>query len=318
MSSVREDPYSLARLFIEVRTIIVLGRRPLIVWGLFLAVVLVIGVMLIPNRYTAEASVLPTSGGSNDFGLLRQIAGMTGLGGGGSVESYLQLYPVIARSRWVAHEVFESTLGDRTVAARIGDVENEAEMSPREREKAFGEFRGRIEAESDLRVGYFRLGFTSTDPELAAFVTNSILHRMDVFFGDVVRGNARKRRLMLESRSEAVSDSLRSAEEALERFRSANQSVADSPRLSMHEMRLLREVEVNSAIVIELRKQLEIATVDEESVAPLMNVLDRAQVPLVKSGPPRAAYCVAGFLFGEVLLLSLLAFRRWRRVLDEA
>ena len=313
MTSTGAEDYSLSRVFAQVRTLLEETRWWLIVGGVVLAVALVLLVLNLPNRYTAEATVLPPGGGSTDFGLLRQVVGMTGLSGAGSVESYLQLYPVVARSGVVAGKVFESKFDGRSVASIIGEVEQGYDPTDEERERWLRSFRDAIEAEADLRTGYFRLGFTSEVPEFSAYVVNALLDRMDSYFREVVRGDARRRRVMIERRLDDVSDSLRVAEARLEAFRMANQISADSPRLAMREMRLLREVEVNGAIVIELRRQLEIATVEEESISPIMNVLDRAKVPQLKSGPPRARYCVVGFVVGELIIFVLvLAVRRWR------
>jgi uncharacterized protein involved in exopolysaccharide biosynthesis len=58
--------------------------------------------------------------------------------------------------------------------------------------------------------------------------------------------------------------------------------------LMMEQERFAREVEINSTVFIELKKQLEIAKIEEIKNIPLINVLDPARPPAKKSFSNRA------------------------------
>jgi uncharacterized protein involved in exopolysaccharide biosynthesis len=63
----------------------------------------------------------------------------------------------------------------------------------------------------------------------------------------------------------------------------------------------MREVETNSAVYVELRRQLEIAKIDEVKNIPVIQVLDYARPPVRKSYPPRTTIVL------ETMILAWLA-----------
>lgn len=277
-------------------------RRAILLCVLAASVVAVVAVLMIPNTYTASALILPPQTWRPEMGLLSQFASLQGMAMGGSMETYLQLYPVIARSREICEPTFQREFSGRRVYEVFGRLEPGEKLDPRALAALYRGFVGSIGASADLRLGYITISFPSRDPEFASFVVNEILREMDRFFNAQQRGEARKRLEMLEARLAVVNDSLRVAEEDLEFFLARNRS-ATSPSLQTQEMRLRRRTEMRTGVLIELTRQLEVAQIQESAKAPVMNILDRATTPALKSGPPRAAICV-----GIVLLSALLAF----------
>lgn len=70
-------------------------------------------------------------------------------------------------------------------------------------------------------------------------------------------------------------------------------------------VRLLREVKYNQALLEQLSKQYEIARLDESKEAPVIQVMDRAQIPERRSSPRRLQMTLLGLVMG--LLAGVLA-----------
>jgi uncharacterized protein involved in exopolysaccharide biosynthesis len=72
--------------------------------------------------------------------------------------------------------------------------------------------------------------------------------------------------------------------------------VTDSPQLLLEQERLAREVQVKGTIDLELRKQAEIAKIDEIKQVTTINVLDEGREPVKKDRPKRATNAAIAFL----------------------
>ena len=115
---------------------------------------------------------------------------------------------------------------------------------------------------------------------------------------------------MLEARKdlERVTDDLAS-------FVETNRLYSDSPMLTRRFNDLSREVEAQTAVWVELRRQLEVAKIDENKTINTVDVLDRASPPVKKAGPARGQYGVIGAFLGFVaslLALCWLELKRYR------
>jgi uncharacterized protein involved in exopolysaccharide biosynthesis len=108
--------------------------------------------------------------------------------------------------------------------------------------------------------------------------------------------NASEQRKWIETRLKQVEQDLRNSEEQLKDFREKNRRVLDSPELLLQQQRLARAVEINSTLFIELKKQYELAKIEEIKNIPIVNVLDPARAPVRKAGPKRATNTVLMFL----------------------
>jgi tyrosine-protein kinase Etk/Wzc len=70
------------------------------------------------------------------------------------------------------------------------------------------------------------------------------------------------------------------------------------PGLELEYIRKEREVEYHEALLSIIAKQYEGAHLDEANSSPMLQVLDAAIVPDMRSGPPRIVIMTAGFLIG--------------------
>ena len=91
-----------------------------------------------------------------------------------------------------------------------------------------------------------------------------------------------------------VKQDLTKAENRLKEFREKNRQVL-SPQLLLEQERLIRDVQINATIYIELRKQYELVKIEEVKNIPVINVMDVARAPAKKDKPKRATIVLSVF-----------------------
>jgi uncharacterized protein involved in exopolysaccharide biosynthesis len=123
-----------------------------------------------------------------------------------------------------------------------------------------------------------------------------VVAETDKFLREKKTTNASEQRKWIEQRLTQVEVELRSAEESLKNFRERNRRVGDSPQLLLEQERFMRDVQVKSTMFIELKKQAELAKIEEIKNITLVNVLDEARAPVKKTRPKRALVTVLVFL----------------------
>jgi len=264
----------------------------------------IVNFFFLPTYYKATATLLPET--ENDrLATLGQFADIISLGGvdasGGDIA---RLYPVIVSSDVVLQKVMRKqyqTLKFNEPVDLISYLEIEEETPGENMARAIKEIRACLDASLDAKTSVVTLSLEMQEPQLAADVLNALVGELDHFMRSERITNASERVGWLEMRLTEVKDSLRTAEDTLRDFRTRNRRVGDSPQLLLEQGRLLRDVEVNSTLFIELKKQFEIAKLEEIKNLTIVNVLDSATPPVRKERPRR-------FMNTAVMLLLSLIF----------
>jgi len=127
------------------------------------------------------------------------------------------------------------------------------------------------------------ISYSDSNPQMAAAVANAILDELVVYNQDVRNSSAKQNRNFIENRLKETQDQLKAAEEAHSKFTAGNKKIV-TPELEVERLRLERNVTVQSELYVTLRKQLELAKIEEQERAPSIEILDHATVPLFKSG----------------------------------
>ena len=84
--------------------------------------------------------------------------------------------------------------------------------------------------------------------------------------------------------------------------------ITQSPNLLLEQGRLMRNIEIQQNVYIELTKQLELAKIDEIKDAPILNIKENAQSPILKEGPKRANTLILILIFSFLASGSYLLF----------
>jgi uncharacterized protein involved in exopolysaccharide biosynthesis len=83
--------------------------------------------------------------------------------------------------------------------------------------------------------------------------------------------------------------------------------IVQSPNLLLEQGRLMRNVEIQQNVYIELTKQLELAKIDEIKDAPILNIKENAQNPILKVGPKKLTILILIF-FLSLLVSGIYLF----------
>jgi uncharacterized protein involved in exopolysaccharide biosynthesis len=166
--------------------------------------------------------------------------------------------------------------------------------------EALKELRGNMTTSYDMKTATVVVTVEMEDPQLAADVLNAIVGELDRFMRLKRINTASEQAKWISTRLVDIEKELRLAEESLKTFSERNRRISDSPELTLRQARLMREVTVKSTIVVELKKQYELAKIEEIKNITIVNVLDEARPPVKKEHPKRATN--AAIAFALVLL----------------
>ncbi len=275
-------------------------RRNIILLVAVAVALLTLGInFLLPVYYRASATLLPETEASR-LSALQQFADVAELAGvkvaSGDVS---RLYPPILTSETVLRSVIEKKYLTRSSPDSVNLVQYFGldERTPEENTQAALEKLSRLISSSyDPRTGMVRTTLEMREPDLAAQVLNELIAGLDRFMRQKKVSSATEQRKWIDTRLKEVEKELRSSEEALKNFREKNRRVIDSPQLLLEQDRMLRDVQVRSTIFTELKKQSEIAKIEEIKNISIVNVLDPAIPPVKKERPTRAMNTILMFV----------------------
>jgi uncharacterized protein involved in exopolysaccharide biosynthesis len=275
----------------------------LLTWG---------GSFLVHDYYRSTASLLPApeKGRLSALGQFADVAALAGVNIPGSEAA--RLYPAIVTSDTVLLNVLQRTYsisGKSSDMTLIDFMDIDEESGAKKLETALKLLRSSLSTSFDARTGIVTLAITLNDAQLAADVLNATIGELDKLMRSKKTTNAFEQVRWIDVRLRQVSDSLRVAEESVRRFREKNRRVSDSPELMMEQDRLLRSVQVSSTVFVELKKQYELAKLEEIKNMTIVNVLDPARVPATKSGPKRKTNAAIAMILAIVGLVTYYAVR---------
>ncbi|MBI4530203.1 MAG: hypothetical protein HY709_01670 [Candidatus Latescibacteria bacterium] len=276
----------------------------------------VIGVFVQTSIYTASTTVLPTQGGGGgSLGSLAGLTGLSGLGGlAGGVEGSSQLFPDILKSRSLLARVVQrsfatTTRPDSAMLIEIFGVRRKDEVG--RLEVAVRILRERLRVMTDPRTGIVTVSVDAVEPQLAADLANAVIEELKAYNQNVRISRAKENRIFIEKRLAETDSALKAAEETMKIFRERNRMIDFSPELQLIQGRLTREVAIQQGLFTTLKQQFELARIEEIKETPVVNVLDTAIPPFIRTRPKRTqTVLLAGVvsLFLGVFLAFVLQY----------
>lgn len=301
---------------------ILLKRRWLIVGGCFLCVLLA-GIVSkkTPPTFTAVTTFLPSTS-PEMTARMGTIIGASGTLGSFEENLTSEYYVALMQSNQflerIAHRKFpvrklgrEAELIEYYTAAgnQKGGTGSTAKIVQRVIEI---KIRGSLSVSAGRRTAgaavpvIVTVKYSAGEPGLAAAVANAFLEETVVYNQDVRDSKAQQNRKFIEKQIEETTGLLRKAENELAQFTARNKKIA-TPDLEVELDRLKRSVRIQEEVYISLKKQLELAKIEEQERKPSIEVIERAVPPLQKSAPrTRRTVILAGFV--SLFLFCGLAF----------
>lgn len=283
-------------------------RKFILIFSISIAVITLLIALIWPKKYKSTAVILPDVDKSRlgSFGGLSDLAAMAGISMSSDV-SLAKLYPTIIKSE----SVLKNVIYRRYKTERFADSVNliqfwgiEKETSERSYEVALEQLTEQLSVSSDIKLNVVKLSIETSEAQLSADILNTLIKELNRFILTKRTTNASEQRKWIEARLIEVKRDLERAENALKDFREKNRIVIGSPQLMLEQERLARDVQINTTMFIELKKQYEIAKIEEIKNVPIINVLDYARPPAKHTSPREGIVIVVAGLISFVVALS--------------
>jgi uncharacterized protein involved in exopolysaccharide biosynthesis len=310
---------------LTVEVAVALARRWRVLVGVpaVVALVTLLVVLFMPNRYSAVTTFVPeTRGQAGASGALASLAAATGLAiGGGDPGQSPQFYADLLKSAPIVYGVLETRFAGlaRARTGAAGDslalvdyFEPGSDPLDARLERGATSLRVLTGVSLDRATGVVKVTVSAGSAALAAAIAGAYVDQLKRFNRDARQTQARSRRAFAETRVREASQELEAAEAALRAFAERNR-VATSPGLRFEEGRLERQVQIRQDVYMSLNRELEAARINEADESPALTVIETALVPTRKSGPNRRR-TLLGVTFGAlVLTMSWVVFFELQR-----
>ena len=266
--------------------------------------------------YQSTITILPDFGNksSDMFSQFSGLASMVGIsmGGEGSTQIYQNLVTSEAVLGAVIYKKYQTKEFEQPVdLIEYFEIEPDKSLPDSlQQRKMFLQMydllvKGKISVTYDLKTKILTVMVEMPESRLSSDVANAIVASLDKYVRTQRKSFASEQRKYLDGRVQQIKDTLNLCEAALKNFREKNRQVAQSPELLLMQNRLMRDVEIQQTIFIELTKQLELVKLAEVKDVPVVNIREYAKDPIIKTGPKRMV-TLAGILF-----ISFLCSASW-------
>lgn len=212
----------------------------------------------------------------------------------------IKLYPTIIESESVLKGVIYARYWTQEYPDSVNLIQywNIKEKKPGGAyEDALKVLRDELDVSMDIKTNILTMFIETKEPRLSADLLNNVVEQLDRFVLTKRTTSASEQRKFIEGRLAEVKADLTRCEDALKIFRERNTQVR-SPQLLLEQGRLERDLQINNALFIELKKQYEIAKIEEVRNMPVINVLDLARPAAYKSRPKRSVIVIVALLLG--------------------
>ncbi|MEO0162300.1 MAG: GNVR domain-containing protein [candidate division WOR-3 bacterium] len=174
--------------------------------------------LLIPNKYTATASILPPNPNQDImFGLMPSLAYQVGTSG-------LSRLGILAGGT-TQSDLFVAIMKSSTVRGRIIERFN---LKKEFKQKTMHDTYKALDKITSIKVsteGIISVSITYKNKFLAADIANAFIEELDKFNKENTMTTGKKYRIFIEQRLKAVEDTLAKAEEALRKFQEKHRTV---------------------------------------------------------------------------------------------
>jgi uncharacterized protein involved in exopolysaccharide biosynthesis len=284
-------------------------------------VIAVIVSLILPKYYKSTAVILPETDKSK-LASLSQVSALAGLAGLNIGEIPLeQLYPTIVMSEAVLKEVIYAKYQTEEYSQPVDLIEYwgiQGSTPLRSYELALKQLQGSLTADLERPTFVLTVSILTREPKLSADILNNVVHGLDKFLRTKKTNNATERRKWIEQRLDEVKRDLEKSENNLREFRERNRRISESPQLQLELDRLAREVEINSTLYVELKKQYELVKIEEIRNLAIINVMDEARPSGVREKPKRAQIVILWFFLSLVGSIGyVIVVDRYRDTIKE-
>tara|TARA_Y100001934_G_scaffold283143_1_gene400765 strand:+ start:2653 stop:3738 length:1086 start_codon:yes stop_codon:yes gene_type:complete len=267
--------------------------------------------------YTSTSKIMSSS----NTGGITQAAGLAAqfgiaLPAGQSEQKWA--YPEIIKSRTLARSMIKkkfdtNQFGSQKSLMQIltyGNDKPEVGLDTLEI-KAVDNFLKMIDVSESKMTGILTLNIHASEPSLAAKLNKSLVEALDEHQKKYNKAKTSDTRKFIEGRILDTEKELMAAEENLKVFMARNRRIENSPALQLEEQRLSREVAVLTGVFTTLKQQLETTKIEEVKESDYVIVLDKPEIPLMRSKPKKKELVVLAGVIGIGIGILIAFFRKF-------
>jgi tyrosine-protein kinase Etk/Wzc len=294
-------------------------KRQLLV-GALAGLVLAVGLTLIlPRKYTAQASFVPQKKETQSAlaGLASQFGfALPATGDGESAEFYTELLT----SRTILGQVADSTYSvtpspssegsanaQRQSLATLYDIHDD---DPRkQRELVIDKLKKLVRAEKTRTTDIVTISVTTKWPHVSHQIAANLLAMVSEFNVHNRQSRASAERKFVEGRLQQARAELRAAENDLQAFLQSNRNFSGSPQLQMTRTRLMRIVTNREDVVRGLEESYEKARIEEVRNTPVISIVEPPVVPARSDPRKLPGWAILGAIVGTLVTTIFLGVR---------
>ena len=270
-----------------------------------------------PNVYTPSAKMLIQESSSSGGGLsaalsssgLGALAGMAGVSvGGGSSNASLATYLVSSNQLLDA------------ITDRFGLIEKyKLEKAVRASSRKI--LQQKLKADTDKDSGVFSISFTDIDPAFAQSVVNFVVDWLSNKFDELGLDKNKIQKENLERNIESSYNEIMSIQKEMEDLGTSigkGGNIWAMPSVTMSTSKLQLELEAQKQVYTQLKTQYELLKVQMQSESPVFQILERPEIPDMKSGPSRGKLCIiVTFAAGFFSVFLAFALNAWKNIKND-
>ena len=266
----------------------------------------------LPNKFTPQANMLikEDSGSSGMSSSISSLASLAGVSIGGKSTSHSSLATYLSTS----NEYLDAVSEKFNLAERY-KIKKFPVSSTR---KALKET---LASEYDEDSGVFTISFTDIDPVFAKDVVNFAVDWMQNRFDELGLDSNRIEKKNLEANIDTTyKEILKLEKEAQNLGASVNRGVSvwNGPNVSIETARIQMELNAQQQVYEQLKIQYELLKVKMQSEQPVFQILERPEVPDMKSQPSRGKLCIIiTFAAFFVSVFAAFALNAWQNIKND-
>ena len=282
------------------------------------ALVVALYALALPNHYTSVVNILPVETKGLGGGLSSLAAAATAIGMGlpgqdGSDTTYVD----ILNSRWMRENLLRTTYSFKVRTWGFGAPQARTQtlydyLHRANLDRAVQEMGLVLSANRDVKTRILTVEVDTKSPELSQQIAEQAVGLLETFVQKTGQTRGGYKAAFAEARLLEARQEMAGLEDKLRAFLEVNRnySVSSDPTVRLRGMRLENDLKLYQQLVTTLAVNREQALMEEKNDLPILNVLDKANLPLEKSYPARAAMILKAFFAVGFLALGWLN-REW-------
>lgn len=288
------------------RTWITDFKRPIQI-GILAAIVAGIVAFMLPNYYRSEAKILPVEVKSAGLlGNLSNAAAAIGVGLPGTDGSDANYVDILA-SRRITEDLLRTSFNFHQKTWRLGKDSARSEtlfvyLDASNWDQAVKKVGSILKANRDLRSKVLTVSAETRSAELSQQIVRRATNLLEAFVKERGQTRGGQKAIFAEARLADARKAMLAAELEFRGFLDKNRNYLTSadPSVRLSGIRLENDLRLRQQLVGTMSINLEQALMEEKNDMPILNVLDEANLPTLKSRPVRAVFPVIAFILATM------------------